>query len=83
MAQLIFNLGVQLPHSANGHFFLEHIMTVYSQQQVRDQASRDIDHQTVRTTGDQMVNLQVSFPVGKEVLYVPLLLLCWCDIFCK
>ena len=70
-AQFIFNLGAQLPHPADRFFFLKGVVAVYGQQQLRDQAGQNLDHQAVRTTGDQMVNFQMSFPPGKKVLDVP------------
>ena len=56
-------------------------MAMDGQQQIGDQARQDLDHEAIGTTGDQVIDLQVPFPPGKEILDVPAQLVRLGDLF--
>jgi len=80
-SELIFNSGPQLSGPSDGDFFLEVLMAIDGQQQIGDQARQDLDHEAVGTACNQVIDLQVPFPPGKEILDIPSQLVRLGDLF--
>jgi hypothetical protein len=45
--------------------------TVNSHEQVCDQASKDLDHNSISASRNEMVNVETLFPLSKEFLNFP------------
>lgn len=44
---------------------------VYGKQQIGDESAKQLNHETVFASGNQVVHLQVAFPPAEEGLYAP------------
>ena len=56
--------------------------TVNSHEQVCDQAGKDLDHNSISASRNEMVNVETLFPPGKEFLDFPSQFVDSRDLFC-
>ncbi len=46
-------------------------MAIYCQKNIGDQAGKHLDHQALTASRDEVINLEMAFPPGKEGFYLP------------
>ena len=70
-SQLVLNQDPQLTGSFDRDFFIVLLMTINGQQQIGDKASKDLNHQAVFASCNQVVDFHVSFPPSEEIFDIP------------
>jgi len=81
-AGLILYLDTKLPDPFYANFFIMLLTAIDSKQEVGDQTGKYLDHETILTSGNQMVDCKVTFPPCKEFLYIPSEFVNKSDLFC-
>jgi len=71
VAQFILYLDAKLSHSSDGDFLLKLLVTVDGQEQIGDETCKDLDHEAVLASCNEMVDLEMPFPPCEELLDVP------------
>jgi hypothetical protein len=70
-ADFILYLDAKLSDSFDADFFVVLFTAINSKQQIGDQAGEYLNHEAILASGNQMVDFEMAFPPGKELLYVP------------
>ena len=67
----VVDSGASFPDSPNRDCFSVFLLARDCEQEVRDQSCKDLDHESMRTSGNQVVHPQMAFPPRKKVLDIP------------
>ena len=71
LAKLVLDLDAQFPNAFYADPLFVDFLTIDGQKQIGDQSCVYLDHESVSTSGDQMIDLQVTLPPGKKAFDFP------------
>ncbi len=80
-SRFIEDLVAQLTDSVDVDRFAMLFMAINREQEISDQASKHLDHQAMAASRNEVVDLEVPLPPGKERFYVPTQLVDQGDLF--
>ena len=70
-AEFVLNFNPQFSHSFDINRLAMVLMAMNGEQQIGNEACKNLYHQAIATSCNQMVDAQMAFPPGKEVFDVP------------
>ena len=80
-SRFIEDLVAQLADTVNVDRFAMLFMAINREQEISDQAGKHLDHQAMAASRNEVVDLEVPLPPGKERFYVPTQLVDQSDLF--